>query len=101
MGHFGLFGKFIVKAEDRDVLVDLLLEAAEALQALKDCMVYHVSVSEEEPESVFVYEVWKDQQAHEASLSLEAVQVLIRRAKPLIKDMKRISTLEIKGGKYN
>ncbi|MCM3388329.1 hypothetical protein M3649_09300 [Ureibacillus chungkukjangi] len=48
---------------------------------------------------MFVYEVWSNEEAHQASLTLEATQKLIQRAKPIITGMERISTLKTMGGK--
>ncbi|WP_409300040.1 putative quinol monooxygenase [Peribacillus sp. SCS-155] len=99
MNHFGLFGKFITKEGERDALVDILLRAAQSMQDLEDCEIYTVHVSPEESNSVFVYEVWKDESAHQASLLLEATQELIQSAKPLIAGMERICTIKPIGGK--
>jgi len=80
-------------------MVDLLLEAAELMKNLDECEIYLVNVSESEPDCVYVYEVWSDENAHIASLTFEATQTLIKRAKPIITGMERISTLKTKGGK--
>ncbi|MCD5322163.1 MULTISPECIES: putative quinol monooxygenase [Pontibacillus] len=99
MNKFSLFGKFMVQEGKRDTMVDLLLEAAESMKHLEDCEIYLVNISESEPNSVYVYEVWSDENAHQASLTLEATKTLIERAKPIITGMERISTLKTKGGK--
>lgn len=99
MSKFGLFGKFIVKDGERDTLVNILLEAAESMKNLDECEIYLVNVAEDESNSVYVYEVWSNENAHQASLSLEATQTLIMRAKPIITGMERISTLKTRGGK--
>lgn len=99
MSKFSLFGKIIVQEGKRDTMVDILLEAAESMKDLEECEIYLVSVSEDEPNSVYIYEVWRDEQAHQASLNLEATQNLIRQAKPIIAGMERISTLKALGGK--
>jgi quinol monooxygenase YgiN len=99
MSKFGLFGKFIVKEGERDTLVHILLEAAESMQEIDDCEIYYVNTSDDEPNSVYVYEVWSHQDAHQASLTLEATQTLIKRAKPIITGMERINTLTPMGGK--
>jgi len=99
MNKFGLFGKFSVKEGERDTLVDILLDASDSMKNLDECELYHVHISEDEPNSVFVYEVWSDENAHQASLTLESTQDLIKRAKPIITGMERISTLKTKGGK--
>lgn len=99
MEKFGLFGKFLVDEVNRGALVEILLEAAESMEQLDECEIYQVSISEDEPNSVYVYEVWTNEQAHQASLKLEVTQTLITRARPIITGMERISTLNVKGGK--
>lgn len=99
MSKFSLFGKFIVQESERDTLVNILLDAAESMKNLDECEIYLVNISEDEPNSVYVYEVWSNENAHQASLTLEATQTLIKRAKPIITGMERISTLKTRGGK--
>ncbi|MBW8350059.1 antibiotic biosynthesis monooxygenase [Bacillus sp. IITD106] len=101
MGKYALFGKLIAKDGEREALVKILLTVAESMQDLDDCEIYLVNISPEEPNSVFVYEVWSDESAHQASLSLEATQTLIQKAKPIIAGMERIATLSPRGGKGN
>ena len=99
MSKFSLFNKFIVQEGEKEKMIAFLLEAAESMENLDECEVYLVNISENEPSSVYVYEVWANEAAHQASLSLEATQRLISRAKPIITGMERISTLMTKGGK--
>ncbi|WP_201714721.1 putative quinol monooxygenase [Rossellomorea arthrocnemi] len=99
MSKFSLFGKFIIQEGERDTMVDLLLEAADSMKNLDECEIYLVNISESEPNAVYVYEVWRNENAHQASLTLETTQTLIRRAKPIIAGMERVSTLEAMGGK--
>ena len=99
MSKFSLFGKFTVQEGHRDTMVDILLEAAESMMNLDECQIYLVNISENEPNSVYVYEVWSNENAHQASLTLEVTQTLIKRAKPIITGMERISTLKTIGGK--
>lgn len=99
MSKFSLFGKFIVQEGKRDTLVDILLEAAESMENLDECEVYLVNTLEEEPNSVYVYEMWSSEIAHQESLNLEATQRLIKLGKPMITGMERISTLKTIGGK--
>lgn len=99
MSKFSLFNKFIVQEGEKEKMIDFLLEAAESMENLDECEIYLVNISENEPSSVYVYEVWANEDAHQVSLSLEATQRLISRAKPIIIGMERISTLMTKGGK--
>jgi quinol monooxygenase YgiN len=99
MEKFGLFGKLIAKEGERNTLLEILLEAALSMESLTECELYVVNVSEEDPNAVFVYEVWSNEGAHRASLALEVTQTLILRAKPILAGMERISTLQPMGGK--
>lgn len=99
MTKFSLLNKFVVQDGKKEEMIGILLEAAESMEDLDECEVYLVNINENEPGSVYVYEVWIDEGAHQASLGLEAIQKLISRAKPIIKSLERISTLKIKGGK--
>ncbi|MFJ8260907.1 putative quinol monooxygenase [Rummeliibacillus sp. NPDC094406] len=72
---------------------------AESLKNLDEYEIYLVNISEDDPNTVYVYEVRSNETAHQASLTLEATQTLIKRAKPIITGMERISTLTTKGGK--
>lgn len=99
MSKFSLFGKFTVQEGERDNMVNILLEAAESMRNLNECEIYLVNISDNEPNSVYVYEVWSNEGAHQASLTLEATQTLIQRAKPIITGMEKISTLQMIGGK--
>lgn len=99
MSKFSLFGKFLVQEGEQETMVNILLEAAESMKNLDVCKLYLVSTSEEEPDAVYVYEVWENENAHQASLTLEATQTLIKRAKPIIIGMERINTLNARGGK--
>ncbi|WP_066051516.1 putative quinol monooxygenase [Robertmurraya korlensis] len=99
MSKYGLFGKFTVKDGERDTMVRILMEAAQSMNDLEDCEVYLVSTADLEPNSVYVYEEWKSEDAHQASLGLESTQTLIKQAKPIITGVERISTFQPIGGK--
>lgn len=99
MSEFGLFGKFTAKEGERDTLVEILLEAAESMKNVDECLLYLLNVSDDEPNAVYVHEVWKNEHAHQASLTLESTQTLIKRAKPIITGIERICTLQPRGGK--
>ena len=99
MEKFGIYGKLIAREGEREQLATILLEAAASMQTLADCELYLVSVAPEDPNSVYVYEVWSSESAHQNYLTLESTQTLIQRAKPILAGMERISTLVPRGGK--
>ncbi|MEQ2526338.1 antibiotic biosynthesis monooxygenase [Bacillaceae bacterium CLA-AA-H227] len=99
MSKFSLFNKFLVQDGKRGTMVEILLEAAESMKILDECEIYLVNISEDEPNSVYVYEVWSNENAHKESLSVEAAQALISKAKQIITGVEKINTLQVMGGK--
>jgi quinol monooxygenase YgiN len=67
----------------RDLLVEILTRRSKDLEAA-GCLLYEVGVSEEQPDTVFVAELWTSPTAHQASLQLESVQAAILEARPLL-----------------
>ncbi|HEY8719029.1 putative quinol monooxygenase [Pengzhenrongella sp.] len=95
---YGLFGKFTAQPDRRDDLVTYLLQAAKLLERNSGCIHYIVSTSDE-PEAVWVWEVWTDVAAHDASLEPEDIKALIQEARPLIVGMSDQTQLTVQGGK--
>lgn len=77
-------GSLKAKPGKGNQLIDILLEAAEALQSNPDCKLYAISVQEEHPDIIWVTEIWTHKEAHDVSLQDEQVRALIMRAMPLI-----------------
>lgn len=84
MKKFGLFGKIIAHSGQRDALVKVLLEAATLMESVEGCELYIVNISDNEPESVWVTEMWRDESAHKASLMIEETKAIIQRGRPLM-----------------
>ncbi|WP_255570759.1 putative quinol monooxygenase [Cohnella sp. CFH 77786] len=84
MDKFGFIGKFKTVPGSKDALVGILLEAAEGAEAIEGCEQYIIHVSDEEPDAVWVTEIWRDKDSHAASLQLPETAALIGKAKPLI-----------------
>lgn len=84
---YGLFGKITAQPGQRDTLLGYLLNAANSMRELDGCYLYVVSSAPDDPDGIWVYEVWKSQTDHQASLALDATQALIAKARPLIAGM--------------
>ena len=67
----------------RDELVAHLTRANAALAGV-GCLTYEVGVNDDEPDTVFVVELWESAEAHRASLALPEVQESIAAARPLL-----------------
>ncbi|WP_269937344.1 putative quinol monooxygenase [Arthrobacter sp. HY1533] len=67
----------------RDELVAALIQRNELLRTA-GCLAYEVGTNPEEPNTVFVVELWESAQAHQSSLALPQVQAAIAAARPLL-----------------
>jgi quinol monooxygenase YgiN len=95
---FAMYGKLTAHPGQRDTVVQILLEAAELLESAEGCELYIVNVSDEDPDAVWVTELWRDAEAHAASLKNGNVLALIQRARPLIAGMEPVKLRPV-GGK--
>ena len=67
----------------RDELVAHLTRHSAALAA-SGCLAYEVGVNDEQPDTVFVVELWESAEAHQGSLALPEVRASIEAARPLL-----------------
>ena len=78
---YGLIGKITAVAGQRDALAGILLEGTNAMPG---CLSYVVASDPNEPDALWVTEVWDSAASHRASLQLPAVQAAITKGRPLI-----------------
>jgi quinol monooxygenase YgiN len=84
MSKFAMFGKMKSHPGKRAELIGLLLEAAGSLESIDGCELYILNESVEDEDAIWVNELWRDKEAHAASLRDERVLAIISRARPLI-----------------
>lgn len=77
----GLIGKMTAVAGKRDELISALLEG---IKDMPGCLSYIVAKDSNDPDAVWITEVWDSPESHRASLKLPAVQAAISRGRPLI-----------------
>jgi quinol monooxygenase YgiN len=78
---YGLIGRIIAATGRRDELAAILLEGTAAMPG---CRSYVVAADPEDPDSIWITEVWDSAEMHRASLELPAVREAITRGRPLI-----------------
>jgi quinol monooxygenase YgiN len=78
---YGLIGKMIAGAGQRDALIAVLLEG---IHDMPGCLSYVVAKDAADANGIWISEVWDSKASHDASLALPAVRNAIGRAKPLI-----------------
>jgi len=96
---YGCYVKFTANIGQRGRLVELLLEAAAGIQTVEGCELYIVNISPAESETVWVTEVWRSKEEHDASLTLESAKELIQRALPLLAKPPELIPIQPVGGK--
>lgn len=78
---FGQIAKIAAIPGKRDELVATLLEGS---RDMPGCLIYLVANDTSEADAIWISEVWKDKESHEASLSLPSVKRALSQGRPLI-----------------
>ena len=78
---YGLIGKLTATPGQRDAMQAILLENDGGMPG---CLSYIIAQDPDDPDSLWITEVWDDEASHKASLGLPAVQRAIAKARPLI-----------------
>ena len=94
---YGLFANFVAADGARDDVVQHLLHAAALFGDDPACIDYLVGTGGDN--DVYVFEVWENETAHDASLQREDIRAIINVAGPLIAGMGSQTRLDIRGGK--
>ncbi len=96
---YGLHGKLKATKGKGPELATILLQAARLVSTAEGCHIYLVSRDLEEPDAVWVTEVWDSKVDHDESLKREEVRALIGKAIPLLDGQpERGLELEVIGG---
>ncbi|SFM10372.1 putative quinol monooxygenase [Salibacterium qingdaonense] len=99
MRRFGLCNTFTVVDGKRDTLAELLLEASKEMKKLEECELYIINSDDNNPDVLYVYEVWSSEEAHQASLSMDVSQTLIKKARPILAGVEKTGPFTPLGGK--
>jgi quinol monooxygenase YgiN len=94
-GMYGLIGKMTAKPGQRDALIAAILGDG---YSMPGCLSYVVARDAEDPDGIWITEVWDSEASHKASLSLPEVKAAIAKARPLFAGMDKGVTTEPVGG---
>ncbi|WP_029192586.1 putative quinol monooxygenase [Paenibacillus harenae] len=83
MGKYAMFGKLTAHPGKREELAKMMLES-ETLNDMEGCIYYILHAAEDNPDDLWVTELWESKEAHAASLKNEKVLELIGRCRHLI-----------------
>ena len=94
---YGYNGSMKVKPGHRDDVVAILMRGDDYLPAA-GCHLYVISVSDDDPDTIWVNEVWESREHHRASLQLPETQAAIAEAMPLLTGEFTSQELTVAGG---
>lgn len=78
---YGLIGRIRAVPGQRDALTEILVTG---VAGMPGCLSYVVARDPDDPDALWITEVWESEASHKASLSLPAIQQVIARGRPLI-----------------
>lgn len=84
MSKYAMFGKLTAHPGEREQLARMMLDSRETLDAMEGCIYYILHEAEDDPDVLWITELWENQEAHAASLKNEKVLELIGRCRHLI-----------------
>lgn len=94
-----LHGKLTAKAAHSKELADILINASRLVEKTKGCKLYAIGKDLNEPNSVYITEIWDSKEDHDQSLKQEGVRELIMKAMPILDGPpSKGQELEILGG---
>ncbi|GGL09168.1 putative quinol monooxygenase [Mangrovihabitans endophyticus] len=80
---FGYAASMRAQPGKRDDVIKILLSGLDGLRQA-GCSVYAVSVEDEDPDMIRIYEVWESAEHHTASLQLPETKAAIATAMPML-----------------
>lgn len=84
MNRYGLHNRLAAQPGQRDALAQLLLDGTRIVAALPGCELYVVSIDEKDANAIYVTEIWKTREDHEASLKMPEIRAVIEKGRPMV-----------------
>lgn len=78
---FGLIGQMKAQPRQRAALIAILKEGTGQMPGN---LAYMINEDRDDPDSIWIVEIWKDEASHKASLALPGVRAAIAKGRPLI-----------------
>ncbi len=92
---YGLIGRIRAVPGQREALAEILVPATGGMPG---CLSYIVAEDPIDADVLWVTEVWVDEAAHRASLSLDSVKAAIAKGRPLIAGFDSQTVTRVLGG---
>jgi quinol monooxygenase YgiN len=96
---FAYGGTFRAKADRREELVSALLQTADLMRSIPDCVEYIIGQSEDDPNEIRVLAVWTSKEAHDQAENHPGVRKFIVDALPMLDGKPSGERWIVRGGK--
>jgi quinol monooxygenase YgiN len=94
-----LLNRLTAKPGKRSRVIELLLESGRMFDDNAACLLYLVSESSDEPDVIWVFDLWTSQDQHAAALARPELRPFIDQTVPLLVGMPEQIGLRLAGGK--
>jgi quinol monooxygenase YgiN len=98
MAHV-LLNRLTAKPGQRRRVVEILLESGKLFDDNPACLLYLVSEATDEPDVIWVVDLWTDQEAHAEALQAPELRPFVEQAMPLLEGMPEQIGVRAVGGK--
>ena len=98
MAH-ALLNRLTAKPGQRQPVVEILLESGKLFDDNPACLLYLVSESSDDPDLVWVIDLWTSQEAHAEALKTPELRPFVEQAIPLLEGMPEQIEVRLVGGK--
>jgi quinol monooxygenase YgiN len=96
---YALLNKLTAKPGQRQSVVDILLESGKLFDDNPACHMYLVSESSNNPDVIWVTDLWTDQEAHAEALKAPDLRPFVEKSMPLLEGMPEQIEIRPVGGK--
>jgi quinol monooxygenase YgiN len=97
--HYALINRLITKPGKRDEVLKVLLEAGKPFQENAACLLYLVYEDVQDPNVVWVEDLWTSKEEHTAALARPEVRPFVAQALSLLESMPEQREIAPVGGK--
>jgi quinol monooxygenase YgiN len=84
---YALLNKLTAKPDQRQQVVDILLESGKLFPDNPACHLYMVSEATEDPNVIWVIDLWTSKESHEEALKAPELRPYVEKAMPLLEGL--------------
>jgi quinol monooxygenase YgiN len=96
---YALLNKLTAKPDQRQRVVEILLESGKLFEGNPGCLLYLVGESTDDPDVIWVTDLWTSQEEHATALKDPELRPFVEQAMPLLEGMPEQIEIRPVGGK--